>query len=106
MYKIDLGQLVNVKSQVNNLKDFNLSQNYPNPFNPTTNISYSIAHSAFVMLKIYDVLGKEVASLVNEEKSPGTHTINFNAQNLSSGVYYYRIKAGSFSETRKMILLR
>ncbi len=106
MYKIDLGQLVDVKQPVNKLKDFSLSQNYPNPFNPSTNISFSLAHPSFITLKVYDVLGKEVASLIDEEKSPGTYDINFNAQNLSSGVYYYRIKAGSFSETRKMILMK
>ncbi len=106
MYKIDLGQIVDVKDPVNKVEAFNLSQNYPNPFNPSTRITFTVGHSSFVTLDVYDVLGKEVAGLLNEEKSPGTYTINFNAENLSSGVYYYRIKTGSFTETRKMILLR
>ncbi len=106
MYKIDLNQFVDVNQPVNKLKDFNLSQNYPNPFNPSTAVSFSIGHLTFVSLKVYDVLGREVAGLINEEKSPGTYIVNFNAENLSSGVYYYRIKAGSFSDTKKMVLLR
>ena len=106
MYKIDLGQFVDVKDRSAEVKGFNLSQNFPNPFNPSTNISFSVQHLSFVTLKVYDALGEEAASLINEEKSPGTYTINFNAQNLSSGVYYYRIQAGNFSETRKMILLK
>ncbi len=106
MYKIDLGQLVDVKQPVSKLEGFNLSQNYPNPFNPSTNISFSVGHPSFIKLKVYDVLGKEVASLLNEEKSPGKYTINFNAQNLSSGVYYYRITAGTYTETRKMVLMK
>ncbi len=106
MYKIDLGQFVDVKDRSAEVKGFNLSQNFPNPFNPSTNISFSVQHLSFVTLKVYDALGEEAASLINEEKSPGTYTINFNAQNLSSGVYYYRIQAGNFTETRKMILLK
>jgi len=86
--------------------DLFLYQNYPNPFNPSTKIKYSIPHSSFVTLKIYDILGKEVATLVNEEKSVGNYEINFNAKNLSSGVYFYRMQAGSFTDTKKFILLR
>ena len=106
MYKIDLTQLVDIKQPVNRLAGFGLSQNYPNPFNPSTKVTFTVGHSSFVTLKVYDALGREVADLVNEEKSPGAYTINFNAQNLSSGVYYYRIKAGSYTETRKMILMK
>lgn len=87
-------------------KDFMLSQNYPNPFNPTTNISFVIAHSSFVSLKIYDVLGDGVVSLVNEEKPEGKYTVIFNGADLPSGVYFYRLKAGSFIRTKKMILLK
>ena len=84
---------------------FELYQNYPNPFNPVTRISFAIPQTNFVTLKVYDILGKEVAILVNEEKQPGTYFINFNAVNLSSGVYLYRMTAGSFSSTKKFVLL-
>lgn len=85
---------------------FYLSQNYPNPFNPSTRISFIVNKSSLVSLKVYDVLGNEVETLVNEEKSPGTYNINFNASGLSSGVYFYRLKSGTFSETKKMIFLK
>lgn len=87
-------------------KNFELSQNYPNPFNPSTTIEYSIPKDANVTLKIYDVLGKEVATLVNEQKSAGTYIVNWNASNLSSGAYFYRITAGEFTATKKMFLLK
>ena len=83
-----------------------MSQNYPNPFNPVTNIKFDIPKQGHVTLKIYDVLGKEVANLVNEVKVPGSYVINFNGNNLASGVYYYRIEAGSFVEVKKMILIK
>ena len=85
---------------------FELKQNYPNPFNPSTTIEYSIPKVANVTLKIFDVLGKEVATLVNESKSAGTYIINWNASNYSSGLYFYRINAGSFTETKKMFLVK
>jgi photosystem II stability/assembly factor-like uncharacterized protein len=106
MYKVDLNQLVELKEKPNQLSEFNLSQNYPNPFNPSTNLSYVIGNSSFVTLKVYDVLGEEVATLVNEEKSPGAYNINFNAEHLSSGVYYYTITAGSYTKSMKMVLLK
>ncbi len=89
-----------------NVSSFYLSQNFPNPFNPNTTIKYSIPKSCFVTLKIYDLLGKEIMTLVNEEKSVGNYEINFDGKNLSSGVYFYRIQAGSFSDAKKFILLR
>jgi len=85
---------------------FRLMQNYPNPFNPSTNISYQLPKSSFVTLKVYDILGNEITTLVNEEKSPGTYSINFNASNLPSGIYFYIIQAGSFHQVNKMILLK
>lgn len=85
---------------------FKLSQNYPNPFNPSTTISYSIPEASKVSLKVYDILGKEVAELINTEKPAGTYDVNFDAYNLSSGVYFYTIKAGKFIQTKKMVLMR
>ncbi|MCZ7601868.1 MAG: YCF48-related protein [Melioribacteraceae bacterium] len=85
---------------------YELSQNYPNPFNPSTKISYSIPNSGKVKLVIYDVLGREVKTLVNQEQHAGTYTVDFNAERLSSGVYFYRLTSGQFSETRKLLLLR
>ena len=86
--------------------DYLLSQNYPNPFNPTTSLQYTIGSLQFVTLKVYDVLGREVATLVNEEKPAGEYEVEFNAANLPSGIYFYQLKAGQFSETKKMILLK
>ena len=85
---------------------FTLSQNYPNPFNPSTKIKYSIPQSSKVVVKVFDMLGKEVATLVNEEKEAGTYEITWNAQNLPSGVYSYGIKAGSYTAIKKMVLLK
>ncbi len=92
----------------NDISKFNylLSQNYPNPFNPTTTILYSIPNSEFVELKVYDLLGKEVANLVNEFKQSGNHSVNFDGSNLSSGIYFYTIKAGSFIQSKKLVLLK
>ncbi len=86
--------------------DFILKQNYPNPFNPTTVISYQIPVSGNTTLKIYDVLGNEVATLVNEEKPAGSYEVNFDARGLSSGIYFYKLQTGSFVETKKMILMK
>jgi hypothetical protein len=88
------------------LKDYILFQNYPNPFNPKTNIKYSIVDKGFVSLKVYDVLGNEVSTLVNEEKLTGKHEVDFNANGLTSGVYYYKIQAGNYFETKKMVLIK
>jgi len=89
---------------------FNLEQNYPNPFNPTTMIKYSVMKSGNVSLKVYDVLGNEVATLVNEEKQPGNYEVEFQStvsnQQLASGIYFYQLRAGEFVQTKKMLLLR
>ncbi len=85
---------------------FILEQNYPNPFNPVTSISYQIPESGFVSLKVYDTEGKEVQTLVNGFKKPGNYRINFNASNLSSGIYFYRISCNNFIQTKKMVLLK
>ena len=86
--------------------NYSLSQNYPNPFNPSTSISYHLPVNGFVTLKVYDVLGDEVATLVNGEKHAGEYEIEFDAANLSSGVYFYQLQAGSLVETKKMLLLK
>jgi hypothetical protein len=88
------------------LSNFELSQNYPNPFNPTTKIKYSIPHEGYVTLKIYDVLGNEMTTLVNEEKPAGKYEVKFDGDDLTSGVYFYQLKAGDYIETKKMILMR
>jgi hypothetical protein len=87
-------------------KTFELKQNYPNPFNPTTTISYQLPVASFTSLKVFDVMGNEVASLVNEIRPAGTYQISFNAQNLPSGVYIYRLNSGSVIESKKMMLLK
>jgi len=86
--------------------DFSLSQNYPNPFNPTTKIKFTISDFGYTTLKIYDILGNEVAVLVDEEKSPGIYSVEFDASTLSSGVYIYTITAGSFSSAKKLVLIK
>ena len=91
--------------------NFKLYQNYPNPFNPTTKIKYSIpsvetGYIQSVQLKVYDILGNEVATLVNENQRPGNHEVTFKAGNLASGVYFYRLQAGSLSDTKKFILMK
>jgi len=83
-----------------------LEQNYPNPFNPTTNIVYSVPQSTFVTLKVYDILGSEVATLVNEVQSAGNYTVDFNAADLANGAYFYRLTAGSFTDVKKMVLMK
>ncbi len=96
-----------VKQENNTIpKNFNLEQNYPNPFNPTTTINYSVSMAGLVTLKVYDELGREVETLVNEQKAPGNYIIDFNAAGLSSGVYFYQLKAEEYISTKKMILLK
>lgn len=90
--------------------EYKLSQNYPNPFNPVTTINFSIPKQGNVTLKVYDVTGKEVRTLINEQRSAGNYTVSFSAtgggSSLSSGVYFYRLESGDFKETRRMILLK
>ena len=85
---------------------YGLEQNYPNPFNPVTTIKYQIPEQSFVTLKVYDVLGNEIATLLNEEKPIGNYEVEFDASSLSSGIYFYKLQAGSFVETKKMLLLK
>ncbi len=103
------GSIMDVMKQNDNLPaNYILFQNYPNPFNPATTINYSVPKSSFVTLKVYDILGKEVTTLVDEEKKAGSYSIQLSATSnlLSNGVYFYRIHAGDFVETKKLILLK
>ncbi len=106
-----------ILSEVNEsgiVEEFKLEQNYPNPFNPSTTFKYTIPsviaseakQSQFVTLKVYDILGNEIATLVNEEKSAGSYEVKFNANGLSSGIYFYKLQTGNFIETRKMNLVK
>lgn len=88
------------------IKEFKLYNNYPNPFNPSTNIKFEIPSDSYVTLKVYDILGNEIASLINEEKTTGAYEVNFNARNFSSGIYFYTITAGSFTDAKKMLLVK
>lgn len=93
--------------ELDNALDYRLSQNYPNPFNPSTNIEFKLGNQNIVTLKVFDVLGREVATLIDGKSfNSGAHTINFNAAGLASGVYIYRLEAGGFIQTRKMLLLK
>jgi hypothetical protein len=85
---------------------FTLEQNYPNPFNPTTTIRYTIPSAASVQLKIYNVLGNEIATIVNEELPPGNYTVEYDASNLPSGIYFYTLTTNDITETKKMTLIK
>jgi hypothetical protein len=87
-------------------KVFRLEQNYPNPFNPNTSIKYQISTKEFVTIKVYDILGKLVTTLVNEKKEPGTYDVQFDGTNYASGLYFYKIEAGDFEKTLKMVLVK
>jgi hypothetical protein len=107
VYKRLMQDFLGIKKSGNEVPgSFSLLQNYPNPFNPSTNIKFQIPRNSFVILKIYDIAGKEISELTNEELNPGTYEIEFDSSNLSSGVYYYRLTAGEYSETKKMILIK
>ncbi len=94
------------QNQVDQLNTFHSHQNYPNPFNPSTSIQYAISSRQFVSLKVYDVLGNEIATLINEEKPAGSYEAEFDANGLSSGVYFYKLTAGDFIMAKKMILTK
>jgi photosystem II stability/assembly factor-like uncharacterized protein len=105
LFEVDIITNINEETKYT-LSGFKLSQNYPNPFNPTTAIKFELPERRQVTLKVYDVLGNEIATLVNEEKPGGSYEVEFNASNLTSGIYFCRLQAGSYIETRKMILLK
>jgi hypothetical protein len=104
--KDKFGSTTGITVQNNLPKSFALNQNYPNPFNPSTAISYRLSAVSQTTLKVYNVLGEEVATLVNGVQQAGEHTVNFNATNLTSGIYLYKLQAGNFVETKKMILMK
>ncbi|NNL22439.1 MAG: T9SS type A sorting domain-containing protein, partial [Ignavibacteriaceae bacterium] len=106
IYKTIDFSLTNVQETTSKIRAYELFHNYPNPFNPTTKIEFQIEDLGFVDLKVYDVLGNEVATLVNEEKSAGIYEVEFNGSELTSGIYFYQLKAGNFVETKKMIVLK
>jgi uncharacterized membrane protein len=95
-----------VEVDVEPVAEFALNQNYPNPFNPSTIISFSVAQKSNVMLNVYNILGEQVATLLNEVKEAGSYQVQFNAQNLTSGIYIYKLEAGNFHSTKKMMLLK
>lgn len=98
---------VNVNTIVNSIPDkFRLGQNYPNPFNPETKISYSLPSAQFITLKIFDIMGREVESLVNQKQSAGNYEVTFTGNNISSGIYFYRLQTENYSDTKRMILLK
>ena len=88
------------------IRQYRLFQNYPNPFNPVTTITFSVGTYRYTSLRVYDVLGREVAVLVNEQKSAGTYTVQFDGSGLTSGVYFYRLQAGEFVQTKKLMILK
>jgi photosystem II stability/assembly factor-like uncharacterized protein len=102
-----LSEVISVKNLSTEVPEkYLLYQNYPNPFNPTTNIKYQVTKNNFVSLKIYNILGKEIATLVNEKQNAGTYEVRFEAVNLPSGMYFYKLVTGEFSETKKMVLIK
>jgi hypothetical protein len=109
LYKFKVENSVTNISGLNSPDEFYLAQNYPNPFNPTTNIEFRISSASFggfVSLKVFDVLGNEVSTLISEEKEAGNYEVEFNGSGLPSGVYFYGLNAGNFNKTKKMILLK
>ena len=87
-------------------RTFDLKQNYPNPFNPSTTIEFSIPRAAHVVLNVFNTLGQKITTLVSDERGPGTYSTRWDAAGVASGVYFYRLEAGSFSQSRKLLLLK
>ena len=106
-YTIESSSATAVDKTKNELPEkYILEQNYPNPFNPSTTIKYSIPVGGLVTLKVYSIIGKEVRTLVSSEQSAGIHTVNFNASDLPSGIYLYTLTANSFTQTKKLVLIK
>jgi hypothetical protein len=107
VWRRPLSQITNVGNETSlQPETFSLKQNYPNPFNPTTTISFNVPQKSFVTLKVFDALGKEVAVLASEELPAGAYARHWNASDMPSGIYFYRLQAESFTATRKLVLLK
>ena len=106
LYVLKVGNSVGVTENNSVVNGYRLEQNYPNPFNPKTVISYSLIENRFTTLKIFDILGNEVATLVNEKQNAGSHSVEWDAGNYSSGIYFYKLSSGEFKDTKRMILLK
>ncbi|MCX6164164.1 MAG: T9SS type A sorting domain-containing protein, partial [Ignavibacteriae bacterium] len=110
VWRRNLSEVIGIKQNSNNIiEKYSLFQNYPNPFNPITIIKFQInlpERTRFTTLKVYNILGKEIATLVNEKLQPGTYEVKFEGTNLPSGVYYYRIETENYSETKKMLMIK
>jgi hypothetical protein len=102
----ELGIVTDVEYEQQTVTDFVLQQNYPNPFNPSTKIRWQSPVSSHQLLKVYDVLGNEVTTLIDEYKPAGSYEIEFDAKNLSSGIYFYKLNSGSLSQINKMVLMK
>jgi len=98
--------VTSVKGDITTITDYRLEQNYPNPFNPITTIKFSIPELQFVSLKVFDMLGTEIATLANGEKSPGIYEVKFDGSSFTSGIYFYRLQAGIYADTKKLILVK
>jgi hypothetical protein len=106
-FGIDVETAVNIPgSEINIPTSYILEQNYPNPFNPSTNIRYALPHASFITLTVYNTLGQQVAQLVNEQQQAGYHDVVFRGDGLASGVYFYRIQAGDFVASKKLLMLK
>ena len=104
--RVNSGTFVNIPETPAIPKSIQLFQNYPNPFNPSTIIKYELIVNSMVKLTVYDLSGRKIKELVNQQQGPGLHSVNFDASDLASGIYLYRLKTGSFEQSRKMLLLR
>jgi hypothetical protein len=105
-YELDITQLTATEESNLEVKGYELSQNYPNPFNPTTQINYTLPQASFVRVEVFNNVGQKVADLVAQEQPAGYHTVTFDASGLSSGVYFYKLTTPSFSQTKKMLLVK
>ena len=107
VWRRDLTEIIGIQNISTEIPSvYSLSQNYPNPFNPTTVISFQLSVAGQVVLNVYDVMGREVQTLVNESLKPGTYEASFDGSQLTSGVYFYKLSAGDFSETKKMLMIK
>src|SRR5689334_14947934 len=107
VYRRPLGELTGIQPTLNEVPNqISLSQNYPNPFNPETNIEFQIPAAGNILLTIYDMLGREIAVLINEKLDPGSYKVGWNASQYASGVYYYELRTMDFSSVKKMIIIR